>query len=163
MNYDEFAFFNQQLASLLREDIPLEGALKQLGASLNSEPLRTQVQALAEDLARGTPLPDALAHRDLPIFYRRMVEIGARSNDLPGMLNLLADHYQRANTLWVRLKGLMVYPVIVVVAALCLTLILAVVFSHFLTGFFEQFQALPWFVAIGMWAPPLVLGALTVV
>jgi type II secretory pathway component PulF len=34
MNYDEFAFFNQQLAAMLREGIPLEGALKQLCAGM---------------------------------------------------------------------------------------------------------------------------------
>ena len=110
MNYDEFAFFNQQLAAMLREGIPLEGALKQLCAGMRSGPLRAEIQQLEADLARGTPLKEALARRALPDLYRQMVEIGARSNDLPGVLTLLADHYHRANALWTRLKGLMVYP-----------------------------------------------------
>ena len=55
MNYDEFAFFNQQLAAMLREGIPLEGALKQLCAGMRSGPLRAEIQALEADLARGTP------------------------------------------------------------------------------------------------------------
>src|SRR5262245_45307808 len=106
MNYDEFAFFNQQLAAMLRQGIPLEGALKQLSAGMGMGLLRAEVQALEADLAQGTPLKDAIARRRLPEFYVRMVEVGARSNDLPGVLTLLADHYHRANALWTRLKGL---------------------------------------------------------
>ena len=64
-----------------------------------------------------------------------MVEVGARSNDLPGVLTMLADHYQRAATLWNRLKGLMVYPLIVILVSLGLTLVLSLVFSKFLTNF----------------------------
>ena len=113
MNYDEFAFFNQQLAAMLREGIPLEGALEQLCAGMRSGLLRAEVEALEADLAKGTPLKEAMARRRVPEFYARMVEIGARSNDLPGVLTLLADHYHGANALWTRLKGLMVYPLLV--------------------------------------------------
>src|SRR5450759_2742361 len=97
MNYDEFAFFNQQLAAMLRDGIPLEGALKQLCKGMRGGLLRTQVERLEADLSRGTPLREALDRSDVPEFYRRMVEIGARSNDLPGMLTMLADHYHRAS------------------------------------------------------------------
>ena len=103
MNYDEFAFFNQQLAAMLREGIPLEGALKQLCAGMRSGPLQAEIQALEAELARGVPLKEALARRELPDLYRQMLELGARSNDLPGVLTLLADHYYRANALWSRL------------------------------------------------------------
>src|SRR6266478_4299267 len=142
MNYDEFAFFNQQLAAMLRDGIPLEGALKQLCAGMKTGPLRAELQQLEADLARGTPLKDALARRALPQFYSRMVEIGARSNDLPGVLTLLADYYHRANALWTRLKGLMVYPLLIIVVALGLTLLVSLAFSRFLSNFFDQ-QIIP--------------------
>ncbi len=161
MNYDELAFFNQQLASMLQEGIPLEGALKQLCAGMRSGRLRTEFQELENDLARGTPLKEALARRQLPEFYRRMVEIGARSNDLPGILTLLADHYHRTHSLWTRLKGIMVYPIIVLTVSLSLTLVLTFVFSRFITDFMEQFRTPTGFV-LGMWVPPVVLGLLVV-
>src|SRR5436309_7996786 len=138
MNYDEFAFFNQQLAAMLRDGIPLEGALKQLCAGMRTGLLRAELGQLGADLASGTPLKDAVARRRLPEFYARMVELGARSNDLPGVLTLLADHYHRANALWTRLKGLMVYPLIVVLVSLGLTLMLSLAMARFLPNFFEQ-------------------------
>src|SRR3989442_1490309 len=138
MNYDEFAFFNQQLASMLRDGIPLEGALKQLCAGMREGKLRAEMEQLEAALAGGAPLKEALSRRALPEFYARMVEIGARSNDLPGVLTLLADHYHRANALWTRLKGLMVYPLIVVFVALGLTLLVSLTFSHFTLEFYDQ-------------------------
>src|SRR6266702_4546821 len=138
MHYDEFAFFNQQLAAMLRDGIPLEGGLKQLCAGMRVGPLRAEMQQLEGDLARGIPLKEALAHRALPPFYTQMVNIGVRSHDLPGVLTLMADYYHRANALWTRLKGLMVYPVIVIVVSLGLTLLISITFGKFLGQFFEQ-------------------------
>ncbi len=158
MNYDEFAFFNQQLAAMLREGIPLEGALKQLCAGMRSGSLRTEIQQLEADLARGTPLKEALGRRALPDLYRQMLEIGARSNDLPGVLTLLADHYHRTNALWTRLKGLMVYPLIVIFVSLGLTLMVSLCFSHFMTRFFDQIVARPPITIPTVWMPPIVLA-----
>jgi len=162
MNYDEFAFLNQQLASMLREGIPLEGALKQLAAGMQSGPLRQELQQLERDLEQGIPLKDALSRRKLPDLYCRLVMIGAQTNDLPGVLNLLADHYHQTNALWTRLKGLMVYPLLVLIVALGLTLLLSVLFSHFLAHFFDQF-ALPAILVASIWVPPIVLTILAMV
>ena len=160
MRYDEFAFFNQQLAAMLREGLPLEGALKQLCLDMRAGPLRGEMQKLEADLARGVPLKEAMASRALPEFYARMLEIGARSNDLPSVLTLLADHYQRVNSLWTRLKGLMVYPLIVVVLALGLTCGLWLIFRHVLGAFLTVFPGVPPVLVASMWMPPVVLALL---
>jgi len=163
MQYDEFGFFNQQLAAMLREGIPLEGALKQLCLGMSVSPLRSELEELHADLVRGTPLKTALERRQLPPLYVRMVDIGARSNDLPGMLTLLGDYFHRANSLWIRLKGLMVYPAIVIAVSLGLTLLLSFTFKNFLGKLFEQIAPAPPIFIIGLWMPPLFLAALAIV
>ena len=162
MNYDEFAFFNQQLAAMLREGIPLEGALKQLSAGMRVGPLRAEIEQLENDLARGMPLKEALAQRSLPDLYRRMMEIGARSNDLPGVLTLLADHYHHANALWSRLKGLMVYPLIVILLSLGLTLFVSKCVGTFTRHFFEGIGIQPMISAPVIWMPPIVLALVAI-
>ena len=167
MNHDEFAFFNQQLASMLRDGIPLEGGIKQLCAGMRQGPLRAELGLLETDLAGGTPLAVALARRKLPEFYSRMVELGARSNDLPGVLTLLADHYQRAHALWVRLKGLLVYPCLVIAVSLGLTLLLSSTFNHFLTAMFDTPNlfgqgAAPPAMMLCIWIPPVFLTLVAV-
>jgi type II secretory pathway component PulF len=159
MNYDEFAFFNQQLAAMLREGIPLEGALKQLCSGMRSGALRAEIEQLEADLSRGTPLKEALARRNLPDLYRQMLQIGARSNDLPGVLTLLADHYHRANALWIRLKGLMLYPLIVIVVSLGLTLLISLNFTRFVSRFDEGLGLRqPLLTIPAIWMPPVFLA-----
>jgi type II secretory pathway component PulF len=90
-----------------------------------------------------------------------MVEVGVRANDLPGTLLLLADYYQRANALATRLKGLLVYPLIVIVVSLGLTLLLCVGFSHFLRGF-SALVVTPRALLLAAWIPPILLGLVLV-
>jgi type IV pilus assembly protein PilC len=130
---------------------------------MRSGPLREQIETLEKDLATGTPLADALGKRELPVMYRRMVQVGAVGNDLPSVLTLLADHYERANLLWTRLKGLLVYPVLVVVVALGLTAIVSVVFSRFLMHMLEQFSLAPPLALVSLWMPPILLAILVLV
>jgi len=175
MKLDEFAFFNQQLAAMLRNGIPLESALGQLCASMRRGELRNELEKLRADLANGAPFQQALAARKLPPFYVQMLRVGVKSNDLPGILTLVADYYQSANLIWTRLKGLMVYPAIVLGACLAMSVFLAVLFGSAsgsmkstFSGLFESrdmpkltnftFRVMP----IGLWLPVVVLGVLAV-
>ena len=167
MKHDEFAFLNLQLAGMLRSGIPLEGALRQLCASLRRGALRSQLEMLEADLANGVPLPEALVARRLPDFYRHMILVGVQSNDLPGVLTMVADYYQRVSFIGTRLKGLMVYPTIVLAASLGLSFFLASFFRTFvqdLPGLLQDgtdrmvfVQGLP----ILLWMPVILLTAAT--
>jgi type II secretory pathway component PulF len=124
MNLDEFAFLNQQLAGMLKSGIPLEAALRQVCAGMRRQRWRTELERLQTDLSQGVPLDQALEARKLPDLYKQMVKVGAKSNNLPAMLTLLADHYQKNGFLWTRLKGLMIYPVLVLLTTLALSVLL---------------------------------------
>lgn len=166
MKNDEFAFLNQQLASMLRDGIPLEGALRRLCGEMAHGALRTELELLQADLAKGTPLREAARARKLPELYRQMLEIGAQSNDLPGVLTLLADHYQRSHVVWTRLKGLMVYPLIVLTCAFLLSCFLCLMFNGLIHGMTgpngDGWMMLPASVWIGVWSPPVFLGLVVV-
>lgn len=163
MNYDEFAFFNQQLAAMLRDGLSLEDALKGLAADLKAKDLRAEIARLQSDLEKGVPLHEAMAARKLPELYRCMVGIGARGNDLPGVLLLIADYYHRGNALWNRLKGLMVYPFIVVLVSLGLTITLSAVLGHFMGEFYREFGKLPLDAVARVWAPPALMAIFAIV
>ena len=129
MKYDEFAFFNQQLAAMLRDGIPLEGALRRLCQEMRAGSLRTELEALELDLAKGTPMADALEARQLPELYKRMILVGVKSGDLPGALTMLADYFQRQNNVWTRLKSMMTYPLIVMFVAFLISTVIAFAWS----------------------------------
>jgi type II secretory pathway component PulF len=164
MKTDEFSFVNQQLAGMLQSGIPLESALRQLSATMRSGPLRDELQRLERDLARGTPLEEALAARKLPPLYKQMIQVGAAGNDLPGMLTLLADYYGRLHALSARLKGLAVYPAILLIVALMLSIGLALICTSLLGVLNLDIQERPAALQqslIALWLAPALLAALT--
>ncbi len=159
MNYDEFAFFNQQLAAMLHDGIPLEGALRRLCDDMRRGRLKSELQLLEADLAKGIPLREAVRARHLPELYRHMIEVGIQSNDLPGVLTLLADHYQRRYIVWTKLKGLMVYPTIVLVAAFLLACFLSVLLHSVIWPSMEVLAPghMPAAIPESIWLAPVVM------
>jgi type II secretory pathway component PulF len=164
MNDDEFAFFNHQLAAMLRDGISLEGALHRLCADMRDGRLRTELQSLQASLAKGTPLREAAHAGRLPELYQRLLEVGAQSNDLPGVLTLLADHYQRRHNLWTRLKGLLVYPMIVLSSAFLLSCFLSYLLGALVWPSLESItQNISTSAArMFLWLSPVILGVLVV-
>jgi type IV pilus assembly protein PilC len=171
MKHDEFAFFNQQLAAMLRDGIPLEGALRRLCQEMRRGTLRDELQALEADLGKGVPIAEALVPRQLPELYKRMIVIGVKGGDLPGALTMLADYFQRQNTVWTRLKSMMTYPLIVMFVALLISLVLALAWSCFIGPAFKEIFAgmgirLPTFTLLALatlqsiWAFPVAISIL---
>jgi type II secretory pathway component PulF len=171
MKYDEFAFFNQQLAAMLRDGIPLEGALKRLCEEMHHGKLRDELRALEADLARGTPISEALQQRRLPELYKRMISVGVKSGDLPGALTMLADYFQRQNDIWTRLKSMMTYPLIVMFVGFVISLVIAFLWNVVIGPSFKNVYGgmgmmLPYVTEFAfatlhvIWAFPMVLGIL---
>jgi len=161
MKLDEFAFLNQQLAGMLKSGLPLEAALRLVCAGMRRQRWRTEFERLRADLSQGVPLEKALDNSKLPDLYKQMVKVGAKSNNLPGLLTLLADHYQKASFLSTRLKGLMIYPALVLLTALGLSLLLLSQRDRFSELFFPNdlhYYEFTIFDA-GSVMPALVLGA----
>src|SRR5579862_3131402 len=150
MKNDEFAFFNQQLAAMLRDGIPLEGALRRLCEEMRRGTLRDELQVFEAELAKGTPMAEALAARRLPELYKRMVLVGVKSGDLPGALTMLADYFQRQNDVWTRLKSMMTYPLIVMFAGFLVSLALAILWNCVIGPNFNEM-----FGGMGMQLPAL--------
>jgi general secretion pathway protein F len=174
MKYDEFAFFNQQLAAMLREGIPLEGALRRLCQEMREGSLRNELQALEADLAKGIALGEALRPRQLPELYKRMIAVGVKGGDLPGALTMLADYFQNQNNVWMRLKSMLTYPLIVMFAAAAISLALSFLwtfviapgFKDMLAGMNLQLPAATIFALASLkfiWLFPLALGILFLV
>ena len=138
MKYDEFAFFNQQLAAMLRDGIPLEGALQRLCEEMRRGQLRAELQLLEADLAKGTPLTEALKTRQLPELFKRLILVGVKSGDLPGALTMLADYFQRQNDVWTRLKSMMTYPLIVMLAAVLISTAIAFLWTCVIGPSFKE-------------------------
>ncbi len=124
MNFEDLTWFNQQLAAMLREGLPLSGALKQLTDSQRHGRLRDEFLRIEADLASGRSLTESVAAGALPHLYVRLVQAGVRSGDLSGALTMAADHYAELSAVWRRTKALMFYPALVILVGFGLSLLL---------------------------------------
>jgi type II secretory pathway component PulF len=142
MKLDEFAFLNQQLAGMLRAGIPLEGSLRELSATMRRGDLRSEIEALERDLAAGVPLSEAVDRRNLPDLYKRLTQAGVNGGDLPGVLILLADYYNKLAGIAARLRGLSVYPFIVLVAAIGISCLIIGIYRTLLATVFADYSSI---------------------
>jgi len=170
MNLEELSFLNQQLAAMLKSGMPLEGSLRQISASMHRGSLRDETEALERDFAQGMPLEEAIGRRKLPELYIALVRVGAKSGDLPGVLTMVADYYRGLAATWTRLKGLLVYPALVLLMSLVVSGLMAVLFTHVvadsdsaLGGMMGRTGPRGASLLIRLWLPVILLGLLTAV
>ena len=114
MNLSELSFLNRQLAALIQDGVPLEGALRQAAVDLRG-PLRTEIEALESDLSRGTPLVEAISRRRLPPLYLHLVRTGIAGGNLPTALAASADHFDERIRLQRRVQAALFYPIVVLI------------------------------------------------
>ena len=121
MNADTLAFFNRQLAALLTDGVPLEGALREIAHDLKG-PVAAEITALEASLAQGVPFHEALAARRLPALYVQLVRAGTAAQNLPAALTAAADHFESSARLTRRIRSALFYPSLVLSLGLLVSL-----------------------------------------
>lgn len=108
----ELAMFTRQL-STLAAGVPLEEALRTIGAQSERRGVRRVVLATHAQVVEGLRLADAMAlqGKAFPPLYCAMVAAGERSGSLPDILESLAELLERQQQLRARLIGALVYPI----------------------------------------------------
>ncbi|MEW6251187.1 MAG: type II secretion system F family protein [Planctomycetota bacterium] len=116
----DFTFFNEQLAALAKTGLPLEEGLRQLAADVGSRKLKSVFKSLADDLAAGTPLPQALERQQqrFPPRYAQVAYAGLASGDLAGTLYGLTTHLRLKSGFRRVLLEVLAYPTVVLVLIL---------------------------------------------
>jgi len=163
-NPDQLSFLNRQLAALLSDGVPLEGALRETARDL-AGPLQSELKALEADLTQGIPLDDAISRRRLPALYIRLVRAGAAGGDLPSALNAAADHFEENARMRRRIRSALAYPGIVLGTGIFLTAVAhringaGTVLGENIFGAPSNQSGLGWFMsAVGF--IPILLGGL---
>ena len=125
MNTEELAFVNRQLAGMLKAGIPLEAGLKKITESMSDSKLKAQLDELGDRLEKGQSVEQAADGLDLPETYKRLLALGQDGQNMPKVLTCVADYYERVGTLATRLKGLAIYPMMILVCGLLVTGLMA--------------------------------------
>lgn len=117
---EEFALFNQQLASLTKAGIPLEQGLRQLAKDAGSASMQRLMEEIAFDLDRGMGIEEAVERRAqaFPPLYGRILKAGIETGRLSEMLTSLNRHLEIARRTRQIIVESLCYPTVVFVLAI---------------------------------------------
>ncbi|MFY2510028.1 type II secretion system inner membrane protein GspF [Vibrio pectenicida] len=142
----DLALITRQLATLVQSGMPLEECLKAVSEQSEKPRIRNMLLSVRSKVTEGYTLSDSLA--DFPhIFddlFRSMVSAGEKSGHLDAVLERLADYAENRQKMRSKLQQAMIYPVVLVVFAVCIVaFLLAAVVPKIIGQFVQMGQELP--------------------
>ncbi|MCR4465266.1 type II secretion system F family protein [Burkholderia sp. SCN-KJ] len=124
----EVTRFTRQLASLLQAGLPLAPSLEMLARTRTRDGLPRIAAGLAREIVGGQRFAAALARypSQFGTLYRQLIEVGEASGALGTVLTRVAEHRERADAQWRKLRAALAYPVAVIVFAFAISAALMV-------------------------------------
>lgn len=112
--------FTRQLSILQDAGLPILRSLKILEGNLKSGKLKNALMDVCDEIEGGSTLSEAMS-KSPKVFnrlYVNMIKAGEAGGALETILQRLADFLERAESLKRKVKGALIYPVIVVLVAI---------------------------------------------
>jgi type IV pilus assembly protein PilC len=111
--------FTRQLSTLQDAGLPILRSLKILEGQCKPGVLKNALGDVVEDIESGSTLSEAMAKHPKAFdrLYCNMVKAGEAGGALEAILQRLADFKEKSQTLKRRIKGAMVYPIVVILVA----------------------------------------------
>ena len=169
----ELVLFSRQLATMIDSGIPLVQALEILNEQIENPGFKKIISDVKKDVSTGTTFCDALAKhpRAFSPLFVNMVKAGEQSGSLDDIMERLASYMEKTDSLARKVKSAMVYPIVVSLMAVCITLVLMLKVVPVFKGIFADFGSelpLPTriliFVSDGLigsiwiWMPAVIIG-----
>src|SRR5208283_3220378 len=142
----DLLIFTKQFATMIDAGLPLVQCLDILGSQMDNRAFRKVVFAIKTKVESGSTFADAL--KDHPkVFDELFVQLcaaGEVGGILDTILNRLSAYREKAEKLKRKVKGAMVYPIIVITVAIGVTALLLLKVTPVFAKMFSDFgQALP--------------------
>jgi type IV pilus assembly protein PilC len=115
----QLTLFTRQLSTLQDAGLPILRSIKILDGQLKPGPLKNTLGDVIEDIEGGLSLSEA-CKKHPKVFdnlYVNMIRAGEAGGALEVILQRLSDFKEKAQTLKRKVRGAMVYPVVVVIIA----------------------------------------------
>ncbi|HEY6910323.1 MAG TPA: type II secretion system F family protein [Myxococcales bacterium] len=132
----DLVIFTRQFATMIDAGLPLVQCLDILASQLDNLAFREVLTKVKTKVESGSTLADALAEHPkvFDTLYTQLVAAGEIGGILDTILNRLAQYIEKNEKLKSKVKGAMVYPSIVLIVAVGVTVVLLL----FVTPTFEK-------------------------
>jgi len=140
----DLSVFSKQLYTMLHAGMPLLTCIETLKDQVQSKLLREKLIEIYQDLQKGAIFSTALQKHGeaFPELFISMVRSGELTGNMDGVLNNLSTHYQKEARLQAQIRSAMIYPIIVLMVAIGVTVFMLVKLVPMFKSFFRG-KALP--------------------
>lgn len=141
---DDLVIVSRQLATMIRAGLPLLEVLNILGEQVEKVSMREILGKIEKDVQGGSSLTEAMAKHPQAFntFFVSMVRAGEASGMLDTILDQVATYLEKLASLQRKVKSAVIYPAVVTVVAVGITVFLMVkvvpVFKEIFEGFGAQ-------------------------
>jgi len=140
---DDLVIFSRQLATMVDAGIPIVTALDILGDQVENKNFRNVIYKIKDDIETGSSLSKSLSKHPaiFSSLFIHMVEAGESSGMLDEILDRLAGYIEKTSSLQKKVKAAMIYPAVISVMALLVTLVLLIKVIPIFAEIYEGFGA----------------------
>jgi len=142
----DLAVFCRQMYAMINAGVPIVTCLEILKSQTEHKKFKVVISEVYEEVNKGSTLSEAL--KQYPDYFSdlmtHMISAGEASGNLDLILQRLAVHYEKETKIKNKIRGAMVYPVILTfVSMVVVTFLLTFVLPQFIALFEDSGVALP--------------------
>ncbi len=134
--------FAGNLSSMLEAGLPLARTLDVIGRQNTNKVFRPILETLAQKIRNGESFSQALGSfpETFPAVFVAMVAAGEESGKLTEALGIVRRQMERSYNLRRRVRGAMLYPLIIVIAIVIIAVLMMIFLVPTLTGLFTELK-----------------------
>jgi type IV pilus assembly protein PilC len=142
VNNQEFALFARQFATLIQAGVPLAASIRVLIQQTKNKTFAKTLMDVASEVEEGNQLSQAVSkHSDIfPPLFVSMIRAAEASGNLDMILDRLALFFEREHYTREKVKSALVYPAVVTVLAVCVTIFLLIKVVPTFVSMFASFH-----------------------
>src|SRR5210317_1604457 len=139
----EIAVFSRQLATMLKSGVPLVTAFQIISGGLKNPRMRAMVDKIRAEVESGSSLYEALQQHPVQFdeLYINLVKAGESAGVLDTILDDVATHKERIESIKGKIKKALYYPAAVIAVAIIVSSILLIYVIPQFEGIFQSFGA----------------------
>lgn len=142
----DISTFCQQFHTMLEAGIDVINCLDVLKKQTENKVLKKSIGQVYEEVQKGTTISETMGKhaKTFPTLLINMVQAGEVSGNLDGVLRRMAIYYEKENKIETRIKGAVVYPIILIIVSIFVVIfLLTTVLPTFIDIFESSGVALP--------------------
>jgi len=154
----DIALFARQLTTMMRAGVPMVQSLELIASGHEKPAMRVLIIKITKDIEGGADLAGALAAHPVHFddLFVNLIRAGEQAGTLEDMIDKVATYKEKTESMKAKVKKAMMYPLMVMIAAVVVSTIMLVWVIPTFKDIFEGFGAdLPaftlWVISLSEW------------